>query len=199
MREIMTGRDIGNRINFRDHATHIARHPWPDETSVSAGEGVVFRRAPKPGEPATYTTLFIEVYPPGAAFIRGEGVTPQECENSAWTQYRLALDCSDSSGSHDWETRGYRNGAGFCSRCNTFGSRVFTGEQLGQFCRVCNAGTTHHWEKEEATGEYTFLCKDHYEERRPARRPGDGHPLKRLFELLDEDDKRQEEQSRPTR
>ncbi|MFJ2420687.1 hypothetical protein [Streptomyces brevispora] len=188
MREIMTGRDIGNRISFHGHGTHIARHPWPDETVVSAGEGVVFRRASKPGEPATYTTLFVEVYPPGAAFIRGEGVTPQECENSAWTQYRLALDCADGSGSHDWEPRGYRNGAGFCSRCNTFRSRVFTGEQLGQFCRICDTGTTYHWDTDKAAGTTTFLCEEDYKAYKPARHPSHDRPLAQLLaELLDED------------
>ncbi|MET9661154.1 hypothetical protein [Streptomyces sp. NPDC006510] len=188
MREIMTGRDIGNRISFRGHGTHIALHPWPDETVVSAGKGVVFRRDPKPGEPATYTTLFMEVYPPGAAFIRGEGVTPQECENSAWTQYRLALDCSDGSGSHDWETRGYRNGAGFCSRCSTFGSRVFTGEQLGQFCRICDTGTTYHWDTDKAAGTTTFLCEEDCKAYKPARHPSHDRPLAQLLaELLDED------------
>ncbi|MFB7919526.1 hypothetical protein [Streptomyces sp. NPDC056061] len=192
MREIMTGCDIDNRISFHGHGTHVAQYPWPDETGVSAGAGVVFRRDPKPGEAASYTTLFMEVYPPGAAFIRGEGTTPQECEDNAWTQYQLALNCTNGSSCHDWEARGYRNGVGFCSRCDTFGSRVFSGEQLGQFCRVCNVGTTYYWEQDETTGECAFLCEDHYE--RPASGPGGCESLKRLFEeLFGEPEKRRED------
>ncbi|MEU6263700.1 hypothetical protein [Saccharopolyspora shandongensis] len=103
----------------------------------------------------------MEIYPPGAAFIRSEGQTPAECEDSAWAQYQHALDCTDGTGRHDWESRGYRNGAGFCSRCNTVDPQVFTGEQLGQHCRVCQTGTTCHWETDEATGQVSFLCADH--------------------------------------
>ncbi|MGI8306985.1 hypothetical protein [Saccharopolyspora hattusasensis] len=161
MYDIMLGRDIGDQIKFLSIDTHQARHPWPPETIVSAGKGVVVQRHPKPGEPRTHTTFFMEIYPPGAAFIRSEGQTPAECEDSAWAQYQHALDCTDGTGRHDWESRGYRNGAGFCSRCNTFDPQVFTGEQLGQHCRVCQTGTTCHWETDEATGQVSFLCADH--------------------------------------
>jgi hypothetical protein len=102
----------------------------------------------------------MEVYPPGAAFIRGEGESARDCENAAWAKYQLALNCSDASGAHDWEARGYQNGAGFCSRCNTFGSQVFTGEQLGQFCEICHVGTTYHWGTDEH-GDPEYLCEEH--------------------------------------
>lgn len=161
MHEIITGRDVGTTIDFRTVGPYEALHPWPEETVVSAGRGVVFRRRPKDGEAPSYTTLFMEVYPPGAAFIRGEGETPVDCEESAWAQYQRALGCTDGSGRHDWDPRGYRNGAGFCARCGTFGSKVFTGEQLGQRCRECGAGTTYHWETDDATSTTTFLCPDH--------------------------------------
>lgn len=188
MREIMTGRDICTTIDFRGQGTYEARHPWPAETIVSAGGGVVFRRNAKPGEPGSYTTLFMEVYPPGAAFIRGEGEAPESCEEVAWTKYQVALHCSDGSGAHDWEARSYRNGAGFCSRCNTFGSQVFTGEQLGQLCKICGAGTTYHWHKDEATGAEVFLCEEHYVEHKPARRTPSDHPLGQLFDSLLDDE-----------
>lgn len=193
MRELMTGRDIGSAINFRagfgEQHNHAAKHPWPAETTVSAGTGVVFRRNTKAGEPRSYNTLFMEVYPPGAAFIRGEGDSPETCEDAAWTKYQLALNCSDGSGSHDWEARGYQNGAGFCSRCNTFGSQVFTGEQLGQLCRICGVGTTYHWHTNESAGGAEFLCEEHYEEHKPDKRTPSDHPLAQLLgSLLDEDD-----------
>lgn len=144
------GADIGTTIAFRRHGHHGAVHPWPPETRVSAGRGVVFVR----GTDRVYTTLFMEVYPPGAAFIRGEGATTQECEDAAWAKYQLAISCQ-----HEWEPRGYLNGAGLCRICNTFGTRLFTGEQLGQYCRVCSEPTTHHWETRDSVT--TFLCARH--------------------------------------
>jgi hypothetical protein len=193
MRELITNRDIGSTIDFRagfsKQGGYEAKHPWPAETVVSAGNGIVFRRNAKEGEPRSYSTLFMEVYPPGASFIRGEGKSPEDCEEAAWAKYQLALNCSDRSGTHNWEARGYQNGAGFCSRCNTFGSQVFTGEQLGQLCKICGAGTTYHSQKDQSTGAEEFLCEEHYEEHKPARRTPSDHPLAQwLDSLLDEDE-----------
>lgn len=101
MREIITGRDIGNTINFRPEGDYEVRHPWPAETTVSAGRGVVFVRKPKDGQRASYGTLFMEVYPPGAAFIRGERENAEDCGDAAWAKYQLALNCTDGSDSHD--------------------------------------------------------------------------------------------------
>lgn len=151
------GRDIGTTIEFRKfggapESTHKAAHPWPRETNVSAGNGVVFSKS------GNYTTLFMEVYPPGASFIRGEGETPQECEESCWKQYQKALNCP--AGEHEWEARDYRNGAGFCKHCGTFKADAFTGEQLGQFCHICGVGTTYSWK--DAPDGVVFSCKEHH-------------------------------------
>ncbi|WP_405749158.1 hypothetical protein OG232_04000 [Streptomyces sp. NBC_01411] len=162
MREIMTGQDIGTTIDFRGQGPYEARHPWPIETSVSSGSSVVLIHNAKEGDRTSCTTLFMEVYPPGAAFIRGEGVTPEVCEDAAWVKYQRVLNCADGSGSHKWEARGYRNGAGFCCRCGTFGSQIFAGEQLDHFCRVCGTGTTYHCDTDKAAGTTTFLCEEHY-------------------------------------
>ena len=188
MREIMTGRDIGASIVFRSLGDYEARHPWPAETIVSAGVGIVFTRKAETRERSSYSTPFMEVYPPGASFIRGEGETPTACEDAAWAKYQLALNCSDGSGTHDWEPRGYRNGAGFCSRCGTFGSEVFSGDQLGQFCRECGVGTTFHWDR-AAAGAEEFLCEEHFAKSKSARKaPGDQSLAQLLEYLLDEDE-----------
>jgi hypothetical protein len=160
MKAIITGDDIGTTIDFRTIGPYEAQHPWPEETVVSAGRGTVFVR--KTNE--SYSTLFMEVYPPGAAFIRGEGETPGACEAAAWNKYQLAVNCTDGSGTHDWESRGWMNGAGFCSRCDTFGSSVFTGDELGQHCKVCGVGTTHHWNinPNDPDGTPEFVCEEHY-------------------------------------
>lgn len=138
------GRTLPLRVRMDGASSYEMQHDWPDETRVSGGRGVVFVRG---GE--NYATPFIEVYPPGAAFIRGEGATLADAEESAWKQYQVALHCP--SGEHEWapENRSghrYTNGAGFCKHCGTFKSQAFTGEQLGQFCARCGTGTIWHQE-----------------------------------------------------
>lgn len=163
MRAIISGEDVGTTIEFRGQGAHQAQHPWPETTIVSAGKGLVFRR----GTRESYRTLFIEVYPPGASIIRGEGETFEACENAAWTKYQNALSCPASEdGSHQWVPRGHKNGAGFCAHCNTFKSKAFTGQDLGQFCDTCGVGTTYHWDT-NAAGEEIFLCEEHTPEPDP--------------------------------
>lgn len=149
----------GEDIGTTDPRTRYEfRHPWPDETKASSGiSGLVLTPT------GSYQTAFIEVYPPGASFIRGEGKDLAVCEDSAWRHYQAALCCPDTvAGEHTWEARGYRNGAGFCVRCSTFRSEVFTGEHLGQFCHVCGVGTTWDWAPDPENPEKTvFTCEDH--------------------------------------
>lgn len=148
------GADIGTSIEFRGEGTLVAKHPWPKETIVSAGHGVVFSRSKK----SSYRTLFMEVYPPEGGFLRGEGPTMAACENAAWAKYQLMLTCTEPTG-HEFVPRNYHNGAGFCRHCNTFKSQCFTGEQLGQFCHECGIGTTYHYEIGPGD-ELVFTCKD---------------------------------------
>lgn len=131
------GRDIGTRIDLRyGDGDYEARHPWPEETAVSAGtRGLVLGR-----DGTSYRTAFMEVYPPGASFIRGEGATAAECEDACWAAYQKALTCPSGAG-HAWEPRGYRNGAGFCTHCGTFKAKAFTPEELGLHCHACGAAT----------------------------------------------------------
>lgn len=151
------GDELGDTIDFRTVGAYDMAHPWPAETAVSAGRGLVFVRGTKD----SYTTLFMEVYPPGASFIRGEGETPAECENAAWAKYQAALHCpAAEDGAHAWEPRDYVNGAGFCHHCNTFRARCFTGEELGQFCVVCGVGTTY-CNRATDDGSREFFCKEH--------------------------------------
>lgn len=152
------GEELGNTIDFRSVGAYTMTHPWPPETAVSAGRGVVLRS--RSGE-EPYVTLFMEAYPPGASFIRGEGETPAECENAAWAKYQVALHCpATEDGAHDWEPRGYVNGAGFCRHCNTFRAGCFTGEELGQFCVVCGVGTTYS-NRATDDGSREFFCEEH--------------------------------------
>jgi len=110
--------------------------PWPQGLFIQGGKhGVVLVRGGQ-----NYRTAFVEVFPAGT-FIRGEGETIAAAEQSAWEKYQAGLGCE-----HEYEPRSHTNGGGFCKSCGQFGSNVFTGEQLGQFCEVCGVGTTWaHW------------------------------------------------------
>ena len=107
--------------------------------------GVVFVR----GAGTSYRTAFVECSPPGS-FIRGEGATLEEADDTCWAKLQAYLSCPG----HEWEPRGYTNGGGFCRHCGQFGSKVFTPEQLGLFCRDCDSPTFHDQDG-------VPVCKEH--------------------------------------
>ena len=109
---------------------------WPEGIFIQGGSNGLVRVS---GTKESYKTAFVEVAP-DKTFIRGEGATIAEAEEAAWIKYQNWLRCTD----HTWETRGYTNGAGFCTKCKGFGSGIFTGEQLGQLCSVCGVGCLKH-------------------------------------------------------
>lgn len=111
-----------------------AVHPWPESTFLQGGfKGLVVSREPNT---PSYTTVFVEAFVDNT-FIRGEGTSLEEAETSAWNKFLQYRACPG----HEWESRGYQNGAGFCKHCNKFASGVFSGEELGQFCATCGKGT----------------------------------------------------------
>lgn len=131
-------------------------YDWGDDVFLQGGyRGIVLSEKGK-----HYSTCFIEAFPEGT-FIRGEGETLEEAEKAAWDKHQKYLACQG----HDWETRGYTNGAGFCKNCNRFQSHCFTGEQLKQYCYFCGTGTTYgqttvlndNWEWVE-----DWVCEAHF-------------------------------------
>ena len=139
-----------------DH--HVeAKHDWLEGTFIQGGDKglVVSRTKDKP----SYTTAFVEAFPPessGGGFFRGEGSSIAEAETAAWNKWQVSINCPG----HEWETRGYTNGAGFCIHCKKFESKVFTGEQLEQFCVVCATGTTYNQIKDSEEND-RWYCEDH--------------------------------------
>lgn len=128
-----------------------SQYPWEGQELLQGGEGgLVIANG------SSYTTAFMEAFIDGT-FIRGEGITIHEAETNAWNKYLARNECEE----HSWVARGYQNGAGFCSKCNTFSPKVFSGEELGQFCKVCNVGTTYSWDIDAETKIYTFFCREH--------------------------------------
>lgn len=93
--------------------------------AVAAGLGIT--------NPAgSYRTAFFEAFPRNPdTFIRGEGPTIVEAEEDAWRQYMRVVACT----SHEFERRGYRSGAGICTKCGLFESYAF--EKTLDPCVVC--------------------------------------------------------------
>jgi hypothetical protein len=115
---------------FRDGEPYQCAHPWPEHCFVQCGDrGIVLRAK------GSYQTAFFEACPP-ETFIRGEGKTIPEAEADAWKQYQRILACPG----HEFERRGYDNGAGFCKHCNMFKGNAF--EPLHN-CAVCGVATYH--------------------------------------------------------
>ncbi|MFJ4902821.1 hypothetical protein [Streptomyces sp. NPDC088727] len=102
------------------NTTTTAQHDWPEDVFIQGGEhGVVFG-----GPDGAYQTAFFEAFPTGT-FLRGEGSTLAEAEDKCWTQYQTFTAC-DGKGPHGpFERRNYTNGAGFCTRCGIWMSKVF--------------------------------------------------------------------------
>lgn len=148
-------------------------HDWPIATLLSAGGAGIVLTA----NGARGTAFFEATVISPSTFIRGEGDTMREAENAAWSQYQGYIQCPG----HEFEARNYRNGAGFCRRCNMFKSKAFTPEDLGMSCDVC--GTPTYW---CAIGERTF-CEAHTPSREEQRRlrQATGRPGA-LEDLLDE-------------
>lgn len=78
----------------------------------------------------------------------------QAAEEAAWTKFQRYLACPGPSG-HEYEPRGYENGAGFCKHCGMFASDVFTAADLGLFCKVC--GVPANYSK---VGD-DYYCQEH--------------------------------------
>lgn len=137
--------------------TRIPLHPGVFEsthdygtTYVQGGEsGLVV----VPGG-GSYTTAFVECAHDNS-FIRGEGETLAEADDACWAKLQAFLGCTQ----HQWDARGYRNGGGFCTLCGQFGAKVFTAEQLGIRCTVCQVPTFHTMTGDEMSEE--VRCEAH--------------------------------------
>lgn len=136
-----------------DHGRYETRRPWPSDCLVQGGSrGLVVAR----GTSHTYRTAFVEAFPRNPdTFIRGEGPTMADAEDDCWAKLQRMASCPGTSG-HEYEARGYRNGAGFCRHCGMFASDVFDVAVVGHPCAVCGVGCFHANEGE------LWYCKAHW-------------------------------------
>lgn len=135
--------------------------PWPEECFCQAGDnGIVFTEstvgdalespvdfvhaALDGGGKPHYHTAFFEAFPEingVGTFLRGEGATIVDAEASAWEQYQKLSVCPG----HEFEARGYTNGAGFCKHCGMFASNVI---EPTDPCRKCGKPTWYGLDNE---------------------------------------------------
>lgn len=157
------------------HTQFETQHPWPVDCYIQGGSsGVVF--SPK----GTYGTAFVEVMGGPVSFLRGEGATVAEAEDAAWDTYRRYQECPG----HEYEAGRYDNGAGICKLCGAFGSRIFTPEQLGLFCKVCGVPTFwSRWEGEVYCEEHALDPDMRWSRRQQGESTGGGQ-LEELFDKL---------------
>ena len=122
------------------------------------GKGLVINRK---GD--NYTTAFVEVHHANFGFIRGEGATIADAELSAWNKASVVMQCEKikETGEHEYETRGYTNGAGICVSCNHFGTEVFDVKVVGNPCYHCGERTNWISIRNETKKETFWLCQAH--------------------------------------
>lgn len=120
---------------------YVCQKPWPESCFVQCGEkGVVLSAS------GSYKTAFFEAFPD--TFIRGQGATIEDAEESAWNAYQRQLACPG----HDYERRG-ESEHGACRHCGRFQSHVF---KPVHNCDVCS--------KPHVNLDFynAHLCLEHY-------------------------------------
>lgn len=128
----------------------VLAHEWPEDCAVQGGtKGLVISAK------GNYRTAFFEAFPTNpSTFLRGEGETVEAAEEAAWQKWQRILNCPNG-GVHEYETRGYKNGCGFCKHCGLFTSGVFDLAEIGSVCVVCGVGT--YW----CTRKGKLYCEAH--------------------------------------
>lgn len=96
----------------------------------------------------SYTTAFFEAFPKKpSCFLRGEGKTIEEAEESCWQKYQKLLNCN-----HEMERRNRTDGYGYCKHCS-YSSMVF--EPLTKCCK-CGKPTAYTYDYKK-----NWYCEKH--------------------------------------
>jgi hypothetical protein len=149
---------------------YLCLKPWPETCFVQCGgDGVVFTgesinetlKSPESQLEALatvagvktskkhYRTAFFEACPKDPkCFIRGEGKTVEEAEESAFTKYQKILVCT-----HDFDRKDREDGYCHCKHCPLSGSFL----PPTTSCFVCNKPAHHGQDLTE-----NWYCKTHY-------------------------------------
>ena len=117
------------------------KHPW-DFFVQCGGKGVVFSKE------GGYTTAFFEAFPKNpSCFLRGEGSTIEEAEETCWQKYQKVITCN-----HEMERRDRTDGYAYCKHCS-YSSTVFK-----PLTKCCKCGTPTSY-TQDYKGKY--YCEKH--------------------------------------
>ncbi len=96
-------RTVEKNLTSRDRTPYELIYPWPEDCLIHCSDG---------------SRPFFECYPRNPqTYMRVEGNTIEEAETKAWNRLVRYILCKE----HEFEARGYSNGAGFCKHCGMFG------------------------------------------------------------------------------
>lgn len=158
--------------DYGRHPIYFLAHDWPDGTFTQGGN--VMRDRGQGVE----ELVFIETFPRDpSTYLRGEGATYADAEAMAWARWEAILACPAlaETGAHAFETRGYRNGAGFCRACNLFQGNVFDLREIGSVCIICSEPYYAEVHRSSPDGEWLrgkdadgndqcdMVCKAHHQ------------------------------------
>jgi hypothetical protein len=136
---------------------YVCKYDWGCFVQCG-GSGIVFSK-----DGSSYTTAFFEAFPNNPkCFLRGEGNTVQDAEESCWLKYQKLLSCD-----HEMERRDRTDGYGYCKHCS-YSSMVF--EPL---TKCCKCGLPAAYGKDYKNRWY---CKKHHK-----MRPKNPNPPKISF------------------
>jgi len=146
-RQKMKKASLGIFSRLKGEKEYECKFPWAEDCYCQGGDdGIVFSK-----NKDSYRTAFFEAFPRNPdTFIRGEGKTIEEAEEKAWNKFQKYNACSN----HEFERKGYTNGAGFCKHCGLFKSKCFEPTTL---CSICNKPTDYGLDK---LGNH--FCEEHY-------------------------------------
>lgn len=97
---------------------HTATRPWPDDLYIQGGHGWASSKG-------YHDEYFFEAMggTPGT-FLRGTGPTMADAETKVWQVWQHMAACPAAPAHGPFEPRGYTNGAGYCTGCGSWFSKV---------------------------------------------------------------------------
>ena len=137
---------LGIFSKLKGKTSYDCKFDWPKDCYCQGGDdGIVFSKTK-----GSYRTSFFEAFPNNPdTFIRGEGETIELAEKAAWEKFKKYNSCSN----HEFERRGYTNGAGFCKHCGLFKSKCFEPTTL---CYICKKPTDYDCDQLN-----NYFCEEH--------------------------------------
>jgi hypothetical protein len=120
-----------------------SKYDWGEASLQGGGRGIVLSKK------GNYRTAFVEAFPTidgYSTFIRGQGETVSDAEDSCWKKYTKMIECEG----HDWErerTDGY-------AKCNNCGMKA-TVLKPSTKCFICEEPTINEFEEKH-------MCYSHF-------------------------------------